>query len=169
MSNFSFAHPVALLTLLPCRSAAGVALPSPPLARAGVDRADALAARARVPAHRSGRGSGGCRACAGLLALLLTAIALAGPRSSSAQRRDLSVEGIDIVVAFDLSTSMLAADFRPKDRITQAKEVLKEFINSRQNDRIGLVVFLPPRRTRSARSRSTTGCCKICSTRCAPG
>ena len=45
------------------------------------------------------------------------------------------------MVAFDLSTSMLAADFRPKDRITVAKEVLKNFIESRQNDRIGLVVF----------------------------
>jgi Ca-activated chloride channel family protein len=53
----------------------------------------------------------------------------------------LSVEGIDIVVAFDLSSSMLAADFRPKDRISVAKDVLKRFIESRQNDRIGLVVF----------------------------
>ena len=77
----------------------------------------------------------------GVLALALTSIGLAGPRFRSAQRQDLSVEGIDIVVAFDLSTSMLAADFRPKDRITVAKEVLKNFIGSRQNDRIGLVVF----------------------------
>ena len=37
--------------------------------------------------------------------------------------------------------SMLAADFRPKDRISVAKDVLKSFISSRQNDRIGLVVF----------------------------
>jgi Ca-activated chloride channel homolog len=77
----------------------------------------------------------------GILALTLCAVGLAGPRLRAAQRRDLSVEGIDIVVAFDLSSSMLAADFKPKDRITVAKEVLKNFIASRQNDRIGLVVF----------------------------
>ncbi|HEY2030215.1 MAG TPA: VWA domain-containing protein [Myxococcales bacterium] len=74
-------------------------------------------------------------------ALVLTSIGLAGPRLRGVRQRDLAVEGIDIVVAFDLSTSMLAADFRPKDRITVAKEVLKNFIESRQNDRIGLVVF----------------------------
>jgi Ca-activated chloride channel family protein len=74
-------------------------------------------------------------------ALLLTALGLSGPRLRTSQRKDLSVEGIDIVVAFDLSSSMLAADFRPKDRITVAKDVLKSFIRSRQNDRIGLVVF----------------------------
>ena len=66
---------------------------------------------------------------------------LAGPRMRTSRRIDLAVQGIDIVVAFDLSTSMLAADFRPKDRISVAKEVLKNFISSRQNDRIGLVVF----------------------------
>jgi Ca-activated chloride channel homolog len=76
-----------------------------------------------------------------IAAVALTSVGLAGPRSRGAQIRDLSVEGIDIVVALDLSTSMLAADFRPKDRITVAKEVLKDFIASRQNDRIGLVVF----------------------------
>ena len=74
-------------------------------------------------------------------ALVLTSLGLAGPRLRASRRQDLAVEGIDIVVAFDLSTSMLAADFRPKDRITVAKEVLKSFIESRQNDRIGLVVF----------------------------
>jgi Ca-activated chloride channel family protein len=76
-----------------------------------------------------------------VVALLLTALGLAGPRLRTTHRKDLSVEGIDIVVAFDLSSSMLAADFRPKDRISVAKDVLKSFIRSRQNDRIGLVVF----------------------------
>jgi Ca-activated chloride channel family protein len=75
-----------------------------------------------------------------IAAVVLTTVGLSGPRRRAA-RRDLLVEGIDIVVAFDLSTSMLAADFRPKDRITVAKEVLRNFIASRQNDRIGLVVF----------------------------
>jgi len=76
-----------------------------------------------------------------IAAVALTSLGLAGPRLTTSSRKDLSVEGIDIVVAFDLSTSMLAADFRPKDRITVAKEVLRNFIASRQNDRIGLVVF----------------------------
>jgi Ca-activated chloride channel family protein len=76
-----------------------------------------------------------------IAAIALTSIGLAGPRLRTSRRQDMSVTGIDIVVAFDLSTSMLAADFRPKDRITVAKEVLKNFIESRQNDRIGLVVF----------------------------
>ncbi len=76
-----------------------------------------------------------------IAAVALTSLGLSGPRLVASRRQDLSVEGIDIVVAFDLSTSMLAADFRPKDRITVAKEVLRNFIASRQNDRIGLVVF----------------------------
>ena len=76
-----------------------------------------------------------------IAAVALTSIGLSGPRLRASRRQDMAVEGIDIVVAFDLSTSMLAADFRPKDRITVAKEVLKNFIASRQNDRIGLVVF----------------------------
>ncbi|HWE24049.1 MAG TPA: VWA domain-containing protein, partial [Myxococcales bacterium] len=76
-----------------------------------------------------------------VVAIVLTAVGLAGPRLRGTRRVDLAVEGIDIVVAFDLSTSMLAADFRPKNRITVAKEVLKNFIASRENDRIGLVVF----------------------------
>jgi Ca-activated chloride channel family protein len=76
-----------------------------------------------------------------IAALALTAVGLSGPRLRTSRRIDLSVQGIDIVVALDLSTSMLAADFRPKDRISVAKDVLKSFISSRQNDRMGLVVF----------------------------
>jgi Ca-activated chloride channel family protein len=76
-----------------------------------------------------------------LLAVVLATVALARPQMRGARARDLSVEGIDIVVALDISTSMDAADFRPKDRITVAKDVLRRFIESRTNDRIGLVVF----------------------------
>jgi Ca-activated chloride channel family protein len=74
-------------------------------------------------------------------ALFLAIIALARPRESDARRKDLSVEGIDIVIALDLSTSMEAGDFRPNNRLFVAKEVLAEFVSSRVNDRIGLVVF----------------------------
>jgi Ca-activated chloride channel family protein len=73
-------------------------------------------------------------------ALALLALALARPlgRPVPAGR---STQGIDIVVALDLSSSMRAADFRPRDRIHVAKEVLSRFVAARPSDRIGLVVF----------------------------
>lgn len=76
-----------------------------------------------------------------LAALVGAAVALARPQERDARIRDLSVEGIDIVIALDLSTSMEAADFRPLNRLHVAKEVLAQFITGRVNDRIGLVVF----------------------------
>lgn len=76
-----------------------------------------------------------------VLAVALAVVALARPQSRDSRVRDLSVEGIDIVVALDLSTSMEAGDFRPNNRLFVAKEVLADFISSRVNDRIGLVVF----------------------------
>jgi Ca-activated chloride channel homolog len=76
-----------------------------------------------------------------MLALALAVVALARPQTYGARTRDLSVEGIDIVIALDLSTSMEAGDFRPLNRISVAKETLTDFISSRVNDRIGLVVF----------------------------
>jgi Ca-activated chloride channel family protein len=68
-------------------------------------------------------------------------LALARPQARDSQVKDLSVEGIDIVVALDLSTSMEAGDFKPHNRLHVAREVLTEFITGRANDRIGLVVF----------------------------
>ena len=74
-------------------------------------------------------------------AVALAVLALARPQERDEKVRDLTVEGIDIVLALDLSTSMEAGDFRPHNRIYVAKEVLTEFLDSRSNDRIGLVVF----------------------------
>ncbi len=76
-----------------------------------------------------------------IAAFALAVIALARPQERDSRIRDLSVEGIDIMIALDLSTSMEAADFRPNNRIFVAREVLTDFISSRANDRIGLVVF----------------------------
>lgn len=76
-----------------------------------------------------------------IAAVALAVVALARPQERDEKARDLSVEGIDIVLALDLSTSMEAGDFRPHNRIYVAKEVLTEFLDSRTNDRIGLVVF----------------------------
>ena len=76
-----------------------------------------------------------------LAAVALAVLALARPQERDEKARDLSVEGIDIVIALDLSTSMEAGDFRPHNRVYVAKQVLTEFLDSRTNDRIGLVVF----------------------------
>lgn len=75
------------------------------------------------------------------VAVAAAVLAIARPQARDSRVRDLSVEGIDIVVALDLSTSMEAGDFRPQNRLHVAKEVLSEFIANRVNDRIGLVVF----------------------------
>lgn len=74
-----------------------------------------------------------------LLAMTLLIIALARPQTSLS-RQDVTVEGIDLVIALDISGSMLAMDFKP-DRLEASKEVASEFIDGRPDDRIGLVVF----------------------------
>ena len=75
-----------------------------------------------------------------LLALSLLILALARPQASSKEQQ-VTTEGIDIVLAMDVSSSMLAEDFKPNNRIQAAKSVAREFIKKRSNDRIGLVVF----------------------------
>lgn len=76
-----------------------------------------------------------------VIAVAAAVIAIARPQVRDSRVKDLNVEGIDIVVALDLSTSMEAGDFRPQNRLFVAKEVLSDFISNRVNDRIGLVVF----------------------------
>ena len=72
-------------------------------------------------------------------ALCLIVICIARPRSSTKVDR-VDTEGIDIVFAMDVSTSMLARDFTP-DRISAAKDIAIEFIAQRPSDRMGIVVF----------------------------
>lgn len=72
-------------------------------------------------------------------ALSLIVIAIARPQSAE-HYTNTTTEGIDIVLAVDVSTSMLAKDFIP-DRLSVAKEVASEFISDRTGDRIGIVVF----------------------------
>lgn len=74
-----------------------------------------------------------------MLALSILIVALARPQSPN-NWKDVSTEGIDLVIAMDISGSMLAEDFKP-NRLEAAKDVASEFINDRKNDRIGLVVF----------------------------
>jgi len=71
--------------------------------------------------------------------MLLIIIALARQQSVS-QGQDVQTEGIDIIMALDISGSMRAKDFQP-DRAEAAKKVAKEFIAGRNNDRIGMVLF----------------------------
>jgi len=74
-----------------------------------------------------------------LLAISLLIITLARPQTSLSHQ-DISVEGIDLVIALDVSGSMLSMDFKP-DRLEAAKNMAIEFIDGRPNDRIGLVIF----------------------------
>ena len=74
-----------------------------------------------------------------IIAFVLAIIALARPQSSMSGQ-NIKTEGIDIMMALDISASMLAEDLKP-NRIDAAKKVAEEFIDSRPNDRIGLVVF----------------------------
>ncbi len=74
------------------------------------------------------------------LALVVVVIALARPRYGESETVVIS-EGIDIMLALDISGSMQAEDFQPDNRLAVAKRVAREFIGARRGDRIGLVVF----------------------------
>jgi Ca-activated chloride channel family protein len=76
-----------------------------------------------------------------LRALAVTALVVAFARpQSGVTAEDVTTEGIDIVLALDLSSSMLAEDLEP-NRIEAVKEVASDFVRGRRTDRIGLVVF----------------------------
>ena len=74
-----------------------------------------------------------------MAALALLIVALARPQSSSTNSTS-NIEGIDIVMAMDVSGSMLARDLKP-DRLTAAKNVASDFVKGRPGDRMGLVIF----------------------------
>lgn len=74
------------------------------------------------------------------LVLATLVVALARPRSVG-HAENVTSEGINIVLVIDLSSSMLAEDFQPSNRIAVAKATVKRFIAGRSSDRIGLVAF----------------------------
>jgi len=74
-----------------------------------------------------------------ILSLVLIILVLARPQSTNSWQ-NVTTEGIDIVIALDVSSSMLAEDLRP-NRLEAAKTVASNFISGRPNDNIGLVVF----------------------------
>jgi len=74
-----------------------------------------------------------------VLTIGLLILVLARPQSTSSWE-NVSTEGIDIILALDISSSMLAEDFKP-NRLEASKDVAMEFISGRPDDRIGLIVF----------------------------
>lgn len=74
-----------------------------------------------------------------ILAVILIVVAIARPQSSNSWKTE-NTEGIDIIISLDISGSMLAEDFRP-NRLEASKSLANEFILSRPNDNIGLVLF----------------------------
>jgi Ca-activated chloride channel family protein len=75
-----------------------------------------------------------------VVAVGLLLVAFARPRAGT-EIQEVTSEGIDIMLALDISSSMQAEDFKPYNRLYVAKEEVKKFVAKRMNDRIGLVVF----------------------------
>jgi Ca-activated chloride channel family protein len=133
----SFRDPVLLFALVPVVVGAVIVL--------------RLGLRMRPPARYPGlgvfAGAGSAAAAARralpyarFLALALLALALARPQIVEKQE-EIKTEGIDIMLGIDVSGSMLAEDFKPRNRLHVAKSVVADFLNLIRNDRVGLVVF----------------------------
>lgn len=88
------------------------------------------------------------------LGLVLAAVAQARPQHG-AVRESVTTQGVDIVVSLDVSGSMAAEDFQPKNRLEVAKEVVADFARRRTSDRVGLVVFAGKSLTRAPPTTDT--------------
>ncbi len=75
-----------------------------------------------------------------MVILILLILAFARPQAGI-EEEEVIGEGVDIVVVVDNSGSMRAEDFKPKNRLAAAKDVVQKFVDGRKHDRIGLVVF----------------------------
>lgn len=136
VAGINLAHPEALLllpllwlwlwTLRRRESGQGTI----PFSRAGV------LARGPRPVLRGARWIPWLRA----LALTGVVLAVAQPRSGARAER-VNSDGIDIVMTVDISSSMLAEDFQPQNRMEVAKDKVKRFVMGRTSDRVGLVAF----------------------------
>ena len=137
MHGFRFADPLWLLAALAGPLLVWIALwrdrHGRSIAFPGLGRAEGLRAgwRARL------RHAPLLLAAAGVTA---AAVALARPQWGSV-REDVSTSGVDIVVSLDVSGSMAAEDFQPRNRLAVAKQVVADFVQKRTRDRVGLVIF----------------------------
>jgi Ca-activated chloride channel family protein len=150
MGGFRFQDPWWLLAAL-----AGPLVVAAALLREGQGRALVFPGVARL------RGQGTWRTRLRQLPLVLAAlglmtgaVALARPQHGTL-KEEISTRGVDIVVALDISGSMAAQDFQPKNRIAVAKEVVSEFVRRRTSDRIGLVIFAAKSLTKSPPTTDT--------------
>lgn len=89
---------------------------------------------------RAGRGLARLLVVLRSLVIAGLVFALARPRTAGSVEQS-NAEGINIVIAFDISSSMLAEDFQPQNRLEVAREKVKQFIMMRNTDRIGVVSF----------------------------
>jgi Ca-activated chloride channel family protein len=101
-----------------------------------------LHARADLLASGPKRGQWAARLVTALrlIAIVAAVTALARPRAG-ARAETVRADGISIVLALDVSTSMLAEDFQPDNRLVVAKQTVKEFILGRTQDQVGVVAF----------------------------
>ena len=137
MTLLRFADPAYLLLLLGVPLLAWWYVVRGP-SRTGSLRYSSLAAVARADRRRTGRWR---HALFVLRSLGLAALIVAFARpQTGVTAENVTTEGVDIVLALDLSSSMLAEDLDP-NRIEAAKAVAADFVAGRRNDRIGLVVF----------------------------
>ncbi len=134
VAGYSLAFPWALLALLPVVTWLWWRRRRQPPAL--------LHARAALLAGGPRRGRWTARALVALRMLALGSIivAMARPRSG-ARTETLRGDGISIVIAMDISSSMLAEDFQPDNRLEVAKQTAKEFIAGRDADQVGIVAF----------------------------
>ncbi|MBR1784897.1 MAG: VWA domain-containing protein [Bacteroidales bacterium] len=137
MNNISFAHPWALLGLLLVPAMVAWWLLRYRKQEAAVQHSDlSLFDSATRTLRVRLRWLPYALRCVAVAAMV---VALARPQSQLS-RQEMSVEGIDIVIAMDISGSMRAEDFKP-NRLEAAKKVAADFIQGRNNDRMGLVAF----------------------------
>lgn len=151
LGGFVFAQPLWLLAAL-----AGPAVVAAGLLRERQGRALIFPGVSRLQAFSPGRRARLRHvplALAGL-ALTLACVAMARPQHGSL-KENLTTRGVDVVVALDVSGSMAAEDFQPRNRLEVAKDVVAEFIRKRTTDRVGLVVFAGKSLTKSPPTTDT--------------
>ena len=107
----------------------------------------APAAELAAAAGRGARALGSVPELLRALAFALLVVALAGPRLGATVVRE-EAEGIAIALAVDVSTSMLAEDLRPRNRLGAARQTVSRFVQGRRHDRIALVAFAGEAMTR---------------------